>query len=459
MSAFEFPSAASNLTTGANGSKWSLFNSTLYGNRDNTVDGPRRVATAWQLFYPVQRTVLRQIKKDFTTIHDLSGLQYPEYPHTALIGYNSLSSLQTDIGGRWGLESSGNFVVADFRQRGQIFNSYLFTFPLTPSSPASPYYYLAVRNYSPTEKSQVLMRFALPNQYDFGYVSMADISNEIVLSQTASNQFNPEYWSALNTFNTPFVIDSNGRVFGSNIVDGFVGSNISSVTGFGDFYSRFRAIYTQYNSQVQLIQTINSNTAAATSNFIKTDLQYILPESALNRQRFTDPLTFSILWLSSLTPQYRNLEDNWGLGWNLGFAKRDTPYETVQRADSFYKILDDYISLRLNPEFDFNRMDTGAKENLELTLDTTGNVKAVHAKLLLANFGGFAQTIITNPIRFTPPLAKLDRLRFEWVDATGAVIDNNDCEWNMVVQAAEKKELAVLPKELLMDPTVRTRSG
>ena len=459
MSAFEFPAAASNLTTGANGSKWSLFNSTLYGNRDNTVDGPRGVATAWQIFYPVQRSVLRQVRKDFTNIHDLSGLQYPEYPHTALIGYNSLSSLQADIGSRWGLESSGNFVVADFRQRGQIFNSYLFTFPLTPNSSGSPYYYLAVRNYSPTEKSQVLMRFALPNQYDFGYVSMADLSNEIVLSQTASNQYNPEYWSALNTFNAPFIIDSNGRVFGSNIVDGFVGSNISSVTGFGDFYSRFKAIYTQYNSQVQLIQTINSNTAAATSNFIKTDLQYILPASALNRQRFTDPLTFSILWLSSLTPQYRNLEDNWGLGWNLGFAKRNTPYETVQRADSFYKILDDYISLRLNPEFDFNRMDTGAKENLELTLDATGNIKAVHAKLLLANFGSFAQTIITNPIRFTPPLLKLDRLRFEWVDATGAVIDNNDCEWNMVVQAAEKKELAVLPKALHIDPTTRTRVG
>lgn len=458
QSAYEFPAAASNLTAGANGAKWSLLNSTIYGNRDNTEDGPRRVLDAWQLFYPVQRTVFRQVKKDFTLIHDLSGLQYPEYPHTALIGYDSLTKLQADIGTRWGLESSGNFVVADFRQSGQTFNSYLFTFPLYSNTMSNPYYYLAIRNYTPTEKSQVYMRFALTNQYDFGYVSMTDLSNEVVLSQTLSNQFNPEYWSALNQFNSYFVIDSNGRVFGSNIVDGFTGSNISNVTGFGDFYSRFRSIYTQYNTQVQLIQTINSNTNQAVTNFIQTDLQYILPASALNRQRFTDPLTFSILWLSSLLPQYKGLEDNWGLGWNLGYAKRDTPYETVQRAESFYKILDDYISLRLNPEFDLNRMDTGAKENLSLTLDTTGNIKSVHAKLLLANFGGFAQTIITNPIKFTPPLGKIDRLRFDWVDTTGAVIDNNDCEWNMVVQVAEKLDVAKLPKEMRMDP-MAGRSG
>jgi hypothetical protein len=56
-------------------------------------------------------------------------------------------------------------------------------------------------------------------------------------------------------------------------------------------------------------------------------------------------------------------------------------------------------------------------------------------------------------------LLKLDRLRFEWVDATGAVIDNNDCEWNTVVYVGEKKELAVLPKELQLDPTTRARMG
>ena len=458
-SSYQFPFTVSNFTSGANGAKWSLINSTIFGNRDNFVDGPKTVTTAWQLFYPMQRIVLRQVAKNFTFIHDLSGLQYPEYPHTALIGYNSLSSLTADTSNRWGLESSTNFTVADFSFSGKTFNSFLFTFPLHPTNLSTPYYYLAVRNYTPTEKSQVLMRFSAPNLYDFGYVTMTDLSNEVVISQSSSNMFNPEYYYALNEYNKNFIIDASGKVFGSNIVQGYPGSNISSVVGFGDFYNRFLTIYQQYNSQVQLIQGINSTVNASVSNFIRTDLQYILPASALNRQRFTDPLTFSILWNSALLPQYRALEENWGLGWNLGFKKQDTPYETVHRADSFYKILDDYISLRLNPEFDMNRMDTGAKENLGITLEPTGNVKSVHAKLLLANFGSFAQTIITNPISFTPPLARLDRLRFQWVDATGTVIDNSDCEWNMVVQVAEKKEIVAPVVPMRLNQAARVRQA
>ena len=43
-------------------------------------------------------------------------------------------------------------------------------------------YYLALRGYTPTEKSQVMLRFSLPNRYDYGYVKIADLSNEIVLA-------------------------------------------------------------------------------------------------------------------------------------------------------------------------------------------------------------------------------------------------------------------------------------
>lgn len=452
-SVYSFPSPASNLTQGAAASKWSLFGSTIYGNRDNAVDAPKRIYAAWQLFYPVQRVVFKQIAKTFTFLHDLSGLQYPEYPHTALVGYSSITGLAADTTARWGLESASNFAVADFAFSGQTFGSYLFTFPLKPTTPSSPYYYLAVRNYSPTEKSQVLMRVSAPNLYDFGYVSMTDISNEIQYTSTMSNMFNPDYYAALAQFNSNFIIGSNGRVFGSNIVNGYNGSNISNVTGFGDFYNRFVTLYNQYNIQVQTIQTINSNTNAATSNFIQTELQNIIPSSALNRQRFTDPLTFSILWRSALAPQMVPLVDNWGLGWNLGFDKVDTPYETVQKAQSFYKILEDYILLRMNQEFDMNRMDTGAKEVLSATLEPTGATKAFHAKLLLANFGNFAQTIITNPISFTPPLGRLDKLTFQWVDTTGTIIDNSDCEWNVVLQVAEKRDVTSLADPVLMDPS------
>jgi hypothetical protein len=151
---------------------------------------------------------------------------------------------------------------------------------------------------------------------------------------------------------------------------------------------------------------------------------------------------FSILWNSTLPPQFANLEDQWGLGWNLGYNKEDTPYDVIQSATSFYKILDDYIVLRLNEEFDVNRVDTTAKENIAATLESTGQTKAYYGKLLLAPFGSYAQTMIMNPITFNPPLGRLDKLTFTWYDITGNVIDNSDCEWNAVVQIVENMDIA-----------------
>lgn len=455
-SLFQFPMNTSNFTQGANGSKWSLIGSTIFGNRNDIVDAPRKIYQAWQLFYPVQRITFTQVSKNFTFLYDLSGLKYPEYPHTSIIGYDSASNLAADTTNQWGLESASNFSVADFGFRGTAFNSFLFTFPLQKSTDDKPYYYLAARNYSPTEKSQVIMRFSLTNQYDYGYVTMTDLSNEIITSQVSSNLFDPDYYNSLQAFNSNFVIGSNGQVFGANIVQGYAGSNFSNVTGFGDFYSRFLSLYSQYNTQVQQVQKINNNVNEAVTQFIKTDLQYILPATSLNRQRFTDPLTFSILWKSALLPAYAKIDDNWGLGWNLGFDKVDTPYDTVQQGSSFFKILDDFINLQMNREFDMNRMDTGAKENLSQTQEPTGATKAFHAKLLLAPFGSYATTLVSNPISFYPPLGRMDKLTFTWVDVTGATINNADCEWNAVVQLVEKKDMTEYPQEMRIDPTVRT---
>ena len=454
-SLYQFPLHTSNLTQGANGSKWSLIGNLVYGNRNDIVDAPRKIFQAWQIIYPVQRIVMTRVAKNFTFLYDKTGIEHPEYPHTALIGYNSLSTLALDTTNQWGLENSNNFSVADFSFQGPTFNSFLFTLPLQKSTASNPYYYLAVRNYSPTEKSQVLMRFSLTNLYDFGYVSMTDLSNEPILSLTSSNLFNPDYYTALNAFNSNFIIGSNGQTFGANVVNGYAGSNLSNVTGFGDFYSRFLAIYSQYNQQVQQVQTINNNVNASVTAFIQSDLQNILPASSLNRQRFTDPLTYTILWKSPLLPAYTKLDDNWGLGWNLGFKKEDTNYDTVHAGNSFFKILDDFINLQLNREFDMNRMDTGAKENLSQTMEPTGATKAFHAKLLLAPFGSYATTLVSNPISFYPPLGRMDKITFTWVDITGATINNADCEWNAVIQLVEKKDITEYPQEPLLDPTVR----
>ena len=206
------------------------------------------------------------------------------------------------------------------------------------------------------------------------------------------------------------------------------------------------------------MQKINNNVSDSVKSFIQTDLPYILPPTSLNRQRFTDPLTYTIRWKSALLPAYVNLDDNWGLGWNLGFAKKDTDYDTVHVGDSFFKILDDFISLRMNQEFDMNRMDTGAKEKLSETMEPTGATKAFHAKLLLAPFGSYAQTLVSNPISFYPPLGRMDKLTFTWVDVTGATINNADCEWNAVVSLVEKKDMTEYPQAPRIDPTARQSS-
>ena len=456
-SLYEFPVNTSNFTQGANGAKWSLVGNILYGNRNDVIDSPRKIYQGWQLFYPLMRITYRQIAKNFTFLNTYTGLTYPEYPHTCIIGYDSYPKMIADISGRWGLESSSNFVVADFDFRGTTFNSFLFSFPLQVSTPSNPYYYLAIRNYSPTEKSQVILRTSLTNQYDYGYTTLGDLSGEVPLLATSSNTFNPNYFWSLSNFNAQFVIDSNGKLFGANVIQGYAGSNLSNISGFGQFYAKFVSLYNQYNTQVQLVQKINSNVNAYVTNFIKTDLQNILPASALNRQRFTDPLTFSILWKSSLLPQYAKLIEEWGMGWNLGFDKVDTSYQTVHTGQSFFKILDDFINLQMNREFDMNRIDTGGPENLATTQEPTGFTKAFHGKLLLAPFGSYAQTLVSNPISFYPPLGRMDKLTFTWVDITGATLNNADCEWNAVVQIAETKNMTEIVKMPLIDPTARTK--
>lgn len=430
---------------GGGGSFWILFNEkgststydAVWGNRGDTIDFPVTVSNAYQIFYPTQRIVMTKIARSYNPITDISGIVYPEYPHTAMFAYNSLSSFNADISTKWGLES--NYISADTSvSSGFYFNACDLNIPLNPSS--TPYY-LALRGYSPSEKSQVMLRFSLPNRYDFGYVTINDLSNEILLSQTNPLLFNSNYTNTIQQFNRNFIFDSNGRVFGSNVIAGYGGSNITNINGFGEYMNKFLSLYSIYNSKNSIINAINTATQTGLQKFITTDLGAIIPVSLRTRQRYTDPLVYSILWKTALPPQYKSVEDAWGLGWNLGYNKFDTPYLTTHVAQSFYKILDEYINLRLNPEFNMNHMDTGSKENLQVTQDTTGSLNTYYGKLLLNSFGSYSQTIISNPIVFQIPIPKIDKLTFAWYDSLGVVINNADCEWTTVIQIVEQVDI------------------
>jgi hypothetical protein len=455
------PIAPYKILGGGRGSFWVLFNEnnrltqktaiaydSIWGNRGDSTDFHIGIQNAYQIFFPTQRIVMRKIAPSYNPITDLSGILYPEYPHTALFAYDSQSNYISDISSnKWGLES--NFMTSDTSLKaGYQFNACQLDIPLYPNRN----YYVALRGYTPTEKSQVMLRFSLPNRYDFGYVRMTDLSNEILYSTQQPLLFNSNYANTIQVFNSNFVFDSNGHLFGSNIIQGFPGSNFSNVSGFGDFLNKFVNLYNVYNTNVQILSNINANTQSNIESFIRNDLSAIIPATAVNRQRYTDPLVYSILWKSALLPQYLMADTNWGLGWNLGFNKEDTPYLTTQTGQSFFKILDDYINLRMNPEFNMNMMDTGSKENLQLSQDPTGSINAYYGKLLLAPFGSYAQTLISNPISFQTPIPKMDKLTFNWVNNFGTTINNNDCDWNAVIQLVEKVETtkAEAPDEIFL---------
>jgi len=460
----ETPYGPLNVVGGALGSKWVFFNQSYYiwGNRNDNADAPVLVQNAWQMFYPTFKVVLRKLANAVNPITDLSGLKYPEFPHSQMFVYNTKTAFNLDVSNssnpKWGFESSGGllptnaynlnsngFLVSDVNFSGYYFNSYIFNVPLLPNSNTSePYYYLVVRNYTPSEKSQVLLRFNMPQRYDFGFVRLRDLSNEPVFATaSASNtaQFNPSYYNALLGFNSNF--DLSGVNFGYNPSQNIPGSNITS-TGFGDFLRQYTTYFNTYNSNVQIINTITNSVNASMLNYINTYLTYILPDYAKTRQNYTQSITFSILWKSALTPLYLKAEDDWGLGYNLGYAKRDTDYASIHRAESFFKILDDYIYLKLNQEYDMNRMDFGGKENLKETNEPTGSILGYNAKLLLNTFGSYAQTIIQNPVYFNPPLLKLDKLTFNWFDTAGTQITNAECEWNAAIQIVENMPSANL---------------
>jgi len=190
------------------------------------------------------------------------------------------------------------------------------------------------------------------------------------------------------------------------------------------------SIYSDYKFITNSLTYINTYINSNMVNFISTQLKYILPQSVLLSQTYTSPLLFSVLWNSSLLPQYKGLLDSWGLGYNLGFTNLDTPFSIVQHSSSFYKILTNYLYLRLSPEYNINTLDITKKENLALTRDSTGSIQEYFGKLLLGDFNTFSRTFVSNQVTFNPPIARLDKLSFEWVTSAGERLSNNDCEWN-----------------------------
>jgi hypothetical protein len=416
--------------------------STIYGARLGTnYDFIITTNFLNQVFYPTHKIILTRKNATTNPITDITDVtDYPSYPRTEMFFYTNYSSMVTDISGQFALEKSNNFANSDVNS-GYFFNSYINNIGLTKSvnynnSDPNSFNYLAIRAYSPSETFKSLVRFYLPGRYDFGFLSLADLSNEIYTIQTDTNT-NPQYKKILGLYHSSFALS---KTFGGSGLPGFSGYNVSSIN-FGDFLSQYINIFSTINTTSVIVSTVNGSLQNGIINLINGDLKYILPSYIATRERITDPLEF-MLPLSTVVADSNRKIDEYGLGYNLGFNYADTNFATSQKADSFFKILDDYIYLKMNPEYNMNRLDIAGKEDLAATMDSMAQQNLYNCKLLLNNFGTFATTFVQNPVSFNPVIGKLDKLSFAWYDVTGQIINNNECEWSGALQIVEKKDIA-----------------
>jgi hypothetical protein len=425
---------------GPNNSIWILFTTSPYMMA--YVFTFPSIHIAWQQMFPVMKIELVSIEEKRLSIPDTYNLHIPEWGHSMAFGYSSLSSLTKDLyytqpsvnsGGtlQWGKESY--FQVSDTKFNGYYFNAYLTDLPLQASNTS----YVSLRGFSPTESFQTEVRISLPNVYDLGYVSISDIISEIGTINTMSNQYSVSYRQQLSTFDSSFIRSNSDALYG-------VSSFSVPTTGFSNFIVQYSTLYGEFTLLKSNVDIINTALRSNMQNFIENDMKYILPGNILTRNRFTDSLTFSFLWKTGLRetpPNYANLVDGWGLGWNLGFLKKDdVEPSTVHFAPSLYKISDDFLYLRLNPEFNLNRMSAGTKENYNDSREPSGLTSYYYCKLLLNGYGQTANTFIHSPIILNPPIPKISKMTFQWLDSRGNLLNipsATDSDWQMTVNIQE----------------------
>lgn len=449
----------------------------ITGNTRQLDDLHEGMKAAYQIFYPTMKIGLTKRNNRFNDITDLTDIDYfgtPFYENykTAAFYYPNFSTLLTDLKGpggwKWGMESASSYLRGDTTFNGYGFNSYIYNINLSTSGPATApvnpvynlsgdannYQWIAIRGYSPTENLQTIVRFNLINRYDYGIVTQSDLFTEIstVTSTLNLSNYNPDYVTSLLDFDMAF---KTTRTYGQNALSNFAGSTITT-TGFSNWFTYFSTFYYTANTLGSTIAGIDCNVNSNLLNYISTYYGTILPSTIYTRTQITDATPYDLLFSTSISPQLAGCNTFWGLGYNLGFSGCLFPAvggspncygasnytgNTVYTAPSFYKILEDYIYLQLNDELNMNKLDITREEDYNVSLESTGEVSKYNAKLLLGNFGQYSQTAIQNPVRFNPPLSRLDRLTFRWVDVNGQVVDNNDCEWSASLQITEQKNV------------------
>ena len=252
-----------------------------------------------------------------------------------------------------------------------------------------------------------------------------------------NNNYTYNYAKTLLKFNSLFIGNFKFGAGFSNPT--YVGLDVNS-TGFKNFMINFNNL-SNNNPDLRKINDSQSTALKETLNYIKSSYTGIFPDSVISRTKYNDPLSFSLLFKSGLKPPYTTAYDRWGLGWNLGFEKLDTLYSTRFVARTFLRIVDEFIYMKLNDEFNVNCIDSSDKENLSKSRDANGITGGYFGKLLLNAFGNYSQTFVQSA-KFMPAIIpKVDQLRFSFVDSRNNKLSNLDSEFNVSVEITEVMEI------------------
>ena len=409
---------------------------------------------------------------DLTLFGGITGIEN-EYQNTYMFVYSNSNKATADITNSnafetsyvWGQESASNYSAADDRS-GYNFLSYIDSFPVI----ANNSYVIQIRAYDPIPSFYTGLRVIGKNTTDFGEVSFENIIKEITSLQTYTpitnamastyvqnlytnppnissyiNQINSnnvtrgalslssKYSDALVNFDKSF---STTQKFGTSY--SYVGSTFTFVN-FSDCYTKYSTLYANVVPVFQNYVNILSTASGQLTEYTITKYSNILPPFALERNNLSDPIPFQLMLSTFIDPKFANQYDSWGLGYNLGFQKADTPPQprTVVVADTFIRIVQNYIYLKISPELNMNRLAVSNKENLAETHDPSAEDLKYFSKILLNNFGSYCQAAVQMPVKFTPVLGKLDTISFQLLDNNGIPINNVDCEFDLVLSVEE----------------------
>jgi len=261
------------------------------------------------------------------------------------------------------------------------------------------------------------------------------------------NKFSHYYADSLINFNNQIITSS--ITFGAT--SGFNG-RVFSFTGYGDALSQYTSYYSTVQTEYVIFTQILSTATGLLNEYIVLRYGNVLPTSVLQRTQYTAPIPFQLLFNYNLVEPYASQFDQWGLGWYLGFAKQPAPVygpRTRVTSDTFIRIVQDYVYLRLNPAYNANTLAVSAKEDLSQTRESQGMDTQYFTKIILNDFAGFSRAGVQLDKIFSPVLGKYEVIECQLTDKNGNTLSNADCDYDMVIQITEVTNVPTTDSSLL----------